>query len=116
MMESLVQLYGMAMVVLPVVAFVSLRKRICNEGMSRWGAIGRYAANVSMPILAYASLFALALGLEAVAPVSLVEQAIRENFVLAIVLGALVWLLGTTFFALRAIFLRPGAGPEISRP
>ena len=115
MMDSLVQLYGMAMVVLPVIAFVSLRKRIRYEGMSRRGALARYAAQVVMPILAYGGLFALALGVEAVAPVSLVEKRVRESFALAIVLGALVWLLSITIFALGLMFVRPPGSAEMSR-
>ena len=107
-LDSLVQLYGMAMVVLPVIAFVSLRKRIRYEGMSRRGALARYAAQVVMPILAYGGLFALALGVEAVAPVSLVEKGVRESFALAIVLGALVWLLSITIFALGLMFVPAG--------
>ena len=117
-MDSLVQLYGMAMVVLPVVAFVSLRKRIRYEGMSRRGALARYAAQVAMPILAYGGLFALALGVEAVAPVSLVEKGVRESFALAIVLGVLVWLLSITIFALGLMFVaaRRADHPGWARP
>ena len=116
MMESVLQLYGMAMVVLPVVAFVSLRKRVRHEGLSRQAALTRYAAMVVMPVLAYAVVFALALGVETVAPLSLGAEEIGESVVLAVVLGVLVWLLALAVFALGLIFVRSAASPGVSRP
>ena len=50
-MESVLQLYGAAMVILPVVAFVSLRKSVRNGGVSKRGAMVRYAGVVVAPIV-----------------------------------------------------------------
>lgn len=112
MMESILQLYGTAMVVLPVVAFVSLRKRIRYGALSKRGALFRYAGMVVVPIAGYALAFGLALGAEAVFPLSLVPEEVARSFVLAVVLGVLVWLLALATFSLGLLFVRTSHGPD----
>lgn len=112
-MESILQLYGTAMVILPVVAFVSLRKRIRCGGLSKRGAMVRYAAMVVAPIVGYAVAFGLALGAEAVFPLSLLSEEMARSFVLALVLGVLVWLLAMAVFSLGLLFVRTSHGPDL---
>ena len=106
MLESLLQLYGMAMVLLPVVAFVSLRKRIRFEGIRRRSALARYAGTVILPVLVCAVVFVIARALESLTSMSLGAEGLRETFALAIALGVLVWLLGSSIFALGLMFMR----------
>ena len=105
-MESILQLYGLAMVVLPVYAFVSLRKRIRYERLSKKAALLRYAGLVAAPIPGYAVAFGLALAVEAVSPFSVISEEAARSFVLAVVLGVIVWLLATAIFALGLLFVR----------
>jgi len=112
-MESILQLYGLAMVVLPVFAFVSIRKKIRYEGLSKRAALLRYVGIVVTPILGYAAAFGLALGVEAVSSFSLVSEEVARSFVLAAVLGVLVWLLATTIFALGLFLIRDAQNPKL---
>lgn len=114
-MDSILQLYGLAMVVLPVYGFVSLRKKIRHEGMPRSTALLRYAGVVIAPVVAYACLFGLALGLEAVTPLNPVSEEAARSFVLAIVLGGFVWLLAITIFSLGLLFLRDLRKADLQR-
>lgn len=112
-MESILQLYGTAMVILPVVAFVSLRKRIRDGGLSKRGALVRYAAMVVAPIAGYAAAFGLALGGEAIFSLSVVSEELARSFVLAVVLGMLVWLLAIAVFSLGLLFVRTSPSPNL---
>jgi len=114
-MESVLQLFGMAMVVLPVVAFVSLRRKIRHEGLSKRAAMLRYAGVVVMPVAAYAVAFGLALGVEPLTPWSLVSEEVSRSFVLAVVLGVLVWLLAMAVFALGLLFIHASRVPDVLR-
>jgi hypothetical protein len=115
MMESILQLYGLAMVVLPVYAFVSMRKKIRHDHLSKSAALLRYIGVVTTPIAGYAVAFGLALGIEALSPFSLVSEEVARSFVLAIVLGVVVVLLATIIFALGLFFLRTTHGPGLLR-
>lgn len=114
-MESILQLYGLAMVVLPVYGFVSLRKRIRHAGMQKTAALLRYMGVVVAPIAAYACLFGLALGIEAVTPFNPISEEAARSFVLAIVLGVVVWLLATTVFSLGLLFVHDPRKPDLQR-
>ena len=105
-MESILQLYGLAVVVLPVYGFVSLRKRIRHEGMPKSAALLRYVGIVIAPVAAYACLFGLALGIEAATPFNPISEEAARSFPLAIFLGAVVWLLSTAIFSLGLLFVR----------
>ena len=105
-MESMLQLYGLAMVVLPVYSFVSLRKKIRYEQLSKKAALMRYVGLVVAPIIGYAAAFGLALGIEAVSPLSVISEEAARSFVLAMVLGVIVWLLATVMFGLSLFFVR----------
>jgi hypothetical protein len=108
-MESILQLYQLAMVVLPVYGFVSLRKRIRYGGLSKKRAALRYAGMLLAPMLAYAAAFLLAIGVETVLDVNLVSEETARSFPLAIVLGLAVWLLSVTVFAVGMYFVRGAA-------
>ncbi len=105
-MESILQLYQLAMLVMPVYGFVSLRKRIRYTGLSKTRAALRYAGMVFAPMLAYAAAYFLAIGVEMVLGVNLVSEEIARSFPLAIVLGLAVWLISVTAFAVGLYFVR----------
>ena len=116
-MESVLQLYGLAMVISPVYGFVSLRKRIRDTSLSKWAAFLRYVAIVFVPIVAYAALFFLCLGVEEMLPLSLVSEEAARSFPLAVALGLLVCVLGSMIFSLGLAFVRveaksPEPGPR----
>ncbi len=115
MMESILQLYGLAMVVLPVYAFVSLRRKIRDDGLSKPTALLRYIGIVVLPIIAYAGLFGLAVGIEAVTPLNLVAEEVARSFVLAVVLGLLVLLLGMAVFAVGLLYVQAAQRPNPRR-
>lgn len=102
------------MVVLPVYAFVSLRKLIRWGDVSRRAALVRYAAMVVCPILIYAALFALMFGIDAVWSLDLIAEGGEGGFAMALFLGTLLWLLATSIFALSLLFV-DGAGRPASR-
>jgi hypothetical protein len=108
-MDSILQLYQLAMVVLPVYGFVSLRKRIRYGGLSRKRAALRYAGMVFAPMLAYAAVFLLSIGVETVLDVNLASEEIARSFPLAIALGLVVWLLSVMVFAVGMYFVRGAA-------
>lgn len=110
-MESILQLYQLAMVVLPVYGFVSLRKHIRYGGLSKKRALLRYAAMVFAPILAYTAVYFLAIGVETMLEVNLAPEEIARSFPLAIVLGLVVWLLSVIVFAAGMYFVRSTAAP-----
>ena len=114
-MESILQLYGLAMVVLPVYGFVSLRNRIRHGGMRKSAALLRYMGIVVAPIVAYACLFGLALGLEAVTAFNPISEEVARSFVLAIVLGVMVWILGTAIFSLGLLFVQEPRKADLQR-
>lgn len=112
MLESVLQLYGTAMVILPVIAFVSLRKSVRNGGLSKRGALVRYAGMVVAPIAGYAVIVGLLFAAEAAFRLSLLSEEIARSFVLAIVLGVLVWVLAMAIFSLGLLFVRTSHGPD----
>jgi uncharacterized membrane protein (DUF485 family) len=108
-MESILQLYQLAMVVLPVYGFVSLRKRIRYGGLSKKRAALRYAGMVFAPMLAYAAVFLLAIGVETILDANLASEEIARSFPLAIALGLVVWLVSVMVFAVGMCFVRGAA-------
>ena len=111
-MESILQLYGLAVVVLPVYGFVSLRKRVRYEHLSRGSALLRYAGLLLVPLAVYAVVFALALGVESLSRFNPVSEEIARSFPLAIALGLAVWLLATVIFSLALCFVRVSGSGE----
>ena len=108
-MESILQLYQLAMVVLPVYGFVSLRKRIRYGGLSKKRAALRYAGMMFAPMLAYAAVFLLAIGVETLVDVNVVSEEIARSAALAIALGLVVWLVSVMVFAVGMIFVSSDA-------
>lgn len=113
LMESVLQLYGLAMVIVPVYAYVSLRKRFRDERFSRPAAVVRYAGTVAAPVAMCAVLFALALGVKALTPLELISYELVQTYVLALVLGVLVILIGTAVFALSMLFPQRKRKPDL---
>ena len=110
-MESILQLYQLAMVVLPVYGFVSLRKQIRYGGLSKRRALLHYAAMVFAPMLAYTAVYFLAIGIETMWELNLAPEEISRSFPLAIVLGLAVWLLSVIVFVAGMSFIRGAAAP-----
>ena len=115
MMESVLQLYGLAMVILPVYAFVSLRKQLRHEHVTKPVALLRYVGMVVAPIVVYACVFGLAVAIEELTPFNVISEEIGRSFVLAIVLGVLLWLLATTVFALSLLFVKRAQKPDLQQ-
>lgn len=105
-MESILQLYQLAMIVLPVYGFVSLRKQVRRSELTKRQAFLRYAGMVFTPMLAYAAVLVLVIGVETVLDVNLVSEEIARSFPLAMVLGSAVWLLSVMVFSVGIYFLR----------
>ena len=97
------------MVVLPVYGFVSLRKRIRFGGLSKKRAALCYAGMMFSPMLAYAAVFLLAVGVETVVDVNLVTEEIARSAPLAIALGLVVWLVSVMVFAVGMVFVSSAA-------
>ncbi len=114
-MESVLQLYGLAMVVLPVYAFVSLRKRIRLEYLAKSVALLRYAGLVIAPVVGYVCVFALALGVEEVMHFDLISEEAVRSFALAVVLGMLVWFVGIAVFSLGLLFVEAVENPNAQK-
>lgn len=114
-MESVLQLYGLVMVILPVHAFVSLRKQLRNERLAKLGAVCRYAGLVIAPVAVCAGLLALVLGIDALMPFDAISDELVQGYALALVLGLLVVMLGTTVFALSMMFIQPARKPGLQR-
>jgi uncharacterized membrane protein (DUF485 family) len=114
-MESILQLYQLAMVVLPVYGFVSLRKQIRFGRLSKKRALLRYAGMVFAPMLAYTAVYFLAIGAETVLDVNLAPEEIARSFPLAIALGLAAWLLSVIVFAAGMYFVRSVAAPIQSK-
>ena len=105
-MESILQLFQLAMIVLPVYGFVSLRKQIRYAGLSKKRAGLRYAGMVFSPMLAYAVAYFLVVGVDQVMDANLVDEDVARSFPLAIVLGMMVWLLSMSVFAIGLYFIK----------
>jgi len=112
-MESILQLYGLVMVIVPVYAFVSLRRRLRRERFSRPAALVRYAGTVVAPVVMCAILLAMALGVEALTSLDVVSEQMVQTYVLALVLGVLVVLVGTVVFALRILLPQRDRKPDL---
>jgi hypothetical protein len=106
LMESLLQLYGFALVITPVYGFVSLRNRIRYDKLPRRSALMRYPGIVIAPVVAYAIVFSLALLLEGVTDLNVVPEEVARSFPVAMVAGIFVWIVGTIVFSLGLLFLR----------
>lgn len=105
-MESILQLYQLAMIVLPVYGFVSLRKQVRRSELTKWQASLRNAGMVFAPMLAYTAIYFLVLGVDAVLDVNLVSEEISRSLPLAMALGLAVWLLSVVVFSVGIVFLR----------
>ncbi len=114
-MESILQLYQLAMVALPVYAFVSLRKLIRYGGLAKTRASLRYAAIVFAPMLLYTAIYFVAIGVEELLGISLVAGEFARSFPLAIVLGLVVWLFSVLVFVVAACFVNRAASASIPK-
>lgn len=110
--ESLLQLYGLALVVLPVYGFVSLRKRIRFDSLPKAAALVRYVAMVLAPVVAYAVIFLLCTGLEQLTSWSMIPEESARTFPLAIAIGLLIAVLGILVFSVGLMLVRTTQAPD----
>ena len=105
-MESILQLYQLAMMVLPVYGYVSLRKEVRRREILKRKALLRYASMVFLPMPAYVAAYFLAIGVESATNWNLVSEEMARSFPLAIALGLMVWLLSVMIFSVAMCFVR----------
>ena len=110
--ESLLQLYGLALVVLPVYGFVSLRKRIRFDSLPKVAALVRYVGIVLAPVVAYAGIFLLCAGLEEITSWHMISEESARTFPLAIAIGLLIGVLGLLVFSVGLLLLRTRRMPD----
>ena len=107
--EWVLLLYWLAMLVVPIYAFITFLLRVKRGVEEKPRAIRTYAAIVFIPIILYCLLFLGLVGLENLAQIDLLTEGLARNFVLVIGIGLIIWLLSLFVFILTLAFLRkPG--------
>ena len=117
--EWALPLFEIAMVVVPIYAFVSGLKRVKRNALTKTQAFRRYAAWVISPVIVYTLFVGALLGLDELTGIGLLSEVLARTFFIAGGLGIVVWLVSITVFGTTLLVVkRPTlvGGNPLARP
>jgi hypothetical protein len=104
--EWVLLLYWLAMLVMPIYAFVTFFFRVKRGVEEKSRAIRYYAGIVISPVILYCLFFWGIVILEEVGQIDLVTEGLAKSFFVVIGIGLIIWLVSLVVFILTLTFLR----------
>jgi hypothetical protein len=102
--EWVLPVYGIGIVVLPVVAFIVIWRRVKRGTLAKLRAFLYYAGLVlTLPILYVAFFFAM-VGIEELTRAAIVTEGLGRTFLPAVGLGVMLWLLSAVVFGMTLLW------------
>lgn len=103
--EWIVAVYEVAILVVPVYAFIALRRRIRHKGLTKIRAFWYYIGFVISPVALYALFFLSMVGIEEVTKMSMITEGLARSVLSLIGLGLVVWLISSIIFMIALSFI-----------
>ncbi len=104
--EWVLAVYGLAMLVLPIYAFIVLRRRVKRGMLIKVRAFWYYAGLVVTPVISYVLFFFGLIGIWEVARIGLITEGLGRSFLLVTGLGAIIWLVSSMIFGVVMAFTK----------
>jgi hypothetical protein len=104
--EWVLLLYWLAMLVMPIYAFITFFFRVKRGVEEKSRAIRYYAGIVISPVILYCLFFWGIVILEEVGQIDLVTEGLAKSFFVVIGIGLIIWLVSLVVFILTLTFLR----------
>lgn len=115
--EWAVPVFELAMIVLPIYAFVKLYRSTKRGARSKSRALLRYAFLAGTPTVLCVVSFFVIVGIEDLTVISIISEGLARTFPLLAGLGCMVWIVSTLIFGAAIAFIkdRPLSPPSDSR-
>ena len=101
-----VPFYEIAMIVLPVYAFITIRRRAKQGVLRKSRAMLSYAALVFAPVLVYSLFFFALIAFEELTAISVVPEELARTFLLLVGFGFAICLVATCIFGAAVLFIK----------
>jgi hypothetical protein len=102
--EWIIPVYEVLMLVVPVIGFIALRRRVKRQLLTTRRAFMHYAGLVISPVAMYLIFFLGLVGLEEVSKTAIVSEGLARSLPLLSGLGLLVWLQSMIVFGIAVAF------------
>lgn len=106
-MDSLILLTEVAMVGVPIWAFVRLRRRVAAGELARWRGVGYYTLWLLLPLLLYLFVFGLLVAAEAVFGIAVVSEGMGRTLLPLVIAGLVIWSMAIGLFIASLFFIQP---------
>ena len=113
--EWVLLLYGLAMLVLPVYAFIALLRRVKRGMLAKVRAFWYYAGLVVAPVIFYVLFFLALAGIWEIARISLITEGLGRSFLPVTGLGLMIWLVSSIIFGVALAFIKSTAAAPTPR-
>ncbi len=104
--EWAVPLYEIMMIVVPVYAFITVRRRVKQGVSGKFRALLRYAFLVLVPIILYVFFFFGLIGFENLTHSSIISEGLARTVLLLVGSGLAIWIVSTLVFGLSLVFMK----------
>ena len=96
--EWVLPVYGIVIIVLPVMGFLFFLSRVKHAILKRIRALLFYSLMVLSPVILYAAFFFLLVGMEEWFRTAMITEGMGRTFLPAIGLGLTIWVVSTVIF------------------
>jgi len=104
--EWIVPIFELSMIVIPVYAFIEVRRRVKNGRTGRSRALLRYAVFAIAPVLVYILLYFLLVGFETLTRISVITEGLARSFFLLAGLGVAIGIVSIVAFVATRSFMK----------
>ena len=104
--EWAVPIFELAMIVLPVYAFIEVRGRVKSGSMGRVRAVLRYAAIVIAPVCLYVLFYCSLIGFEELTRISVITEGLARTFFLLVGMGVAIGIVSILTFGAALLFMK----------
>ena len=104
--EWAVPVFEIVMIVLPVYAFITFRRRIKRGVLEKSRALWRYASLVITPVILYVLFFFALVGFEELTHISVITEGIARTFLILVGLGLTIWIVSILAFGVALVFVK----------
>lgn len=101
--ELAVPVFEVAMLVVPVYAFITNLSRVKRGFLTKSRALRRHASLAITPVILYVLFFIALGGFEELTNVGVITEGLARSFVILVGLGLAVWLFSTIAFSVALV-------------
>ncbi len=105
-MDWLIPVYELAMLIVPVYAFIVLRRRVKRMTMEKTRAFWLYVGYVIAPVLLFGLFFLTLVGVEEITGYAIIGEGLARGFLILVALGVSIWLLAIAIFGMNLLLAR----------